>query len=295
MDEQTLRRREFLARTASAAGLAGLSGVAGRHRDRRGREAPGPAAARAAQHADRPRRRRDDGEPVVRPLLRLARGRGRRPDAVVRGRRRRASGCATRHASSLEAEWQGCGHPDPGHGWESGRAQLRDGFLAEGSGNDEFALTYYDEGEVEFIHAAAKQFTVYDRFFCSVLSSTWPNRYYKWSAQSGGRKDNAPPLDTAGNQWETIFDRALARGVTAQLLQLRPAVLGGLGSARRVVDAAAGASTTRTARSGRCRTSRSSTRRSATAAAATASRPTSTRTATCGSGRRGWPTSCARS
>jgi phospholipase C len=118
----------------------------------------------------------------------------------------------TRHASTLAAPWQGCGHPDPGHGWESGRAQLRDGFLAEGSGNDEFALTYYDRGEIEFLHAAARKYTVHDRFFCSLLASTWPNRYYKWSAQSGGKTNNDPPIATAGNQWETIFDRALSRG-----------------------------------------------------------------------------------
>src|SRR5688572_32570485 len=32
---------------------------------------------------------------------------------------------ATRHASSMgAAEWQGCGHPDPGHGWDAGRAQF---------------------------------------------------------------------------------------------------------------------------------------------------------------------------
>jgi phospholipase C len=123
---------------------------------------------------------------------------------------------ATRHASSLDAQWQGCGHPDPGHGWDSGRAQLNGGFLAEGSGNDEFALTYYDEGEIEFLHAAAGAYTVYDRFFCSILGPTWPNRYYKWSAQSGGRKDNAPPLETLGNQWETIFDRAIGRGLSAR-------------------------------------------------------------------------------
>src|SRR3712207_3963563 len=42
----------------------------------------------------------------------------------------------TQHASALEADWQGCGHPDPGHGWDSGRAQLTGGFLDEESGND---------------------------------------------------------------------------------------------------------------------------------------------------------------
>src|SRR5436189_13207 len=59
---------------------------------------------------------------------------------------------ATRHASTMgQAQWQGCGHPDPDHSWGGGRAQLGssrdntavepDNFL-EGS-NDEFALTYY--------------------------------------------------------------------------------------------------------------------------------------------------------
>jgi phospholipase C len=126
---------------------------------------------------------------------------------------------ATRHFSTLGTggmEYKGCGHPDPGHGWDSGRAQLQGGFLAPGSGNDEFALTYFNQGDLGFIHEAARQYTLYDRFFCSLLASTWPNRYYKWSATSGGRKDNTPPLETAGNQWETIFDRAISRGLSAR-------------------------------------------------------------------------------
>jgi phospholipase C len=125
----------------------------------------------------------------------------------------------TRHFSTLGSggmEYKGCGHPDPGHGWESGRAQLEGGFLAPGSGNDEFALTYFNQGDLGFIHEAARQYTLYDRFFCSLLASTWPNRYYKWSGTSGGKKDNTPPLDTAGNQWETIFDRAIGRGLSAR-------------------------------------------------------------------------------
>ena len=125
----------------------------------------------------------------------------------------------TRHFSTLGSggvEYKGCGHPDPGHGWDSGRAQLLGGFLAKGSGNDEFALTYFNSGELGFIHEAARNYTLYDRFFCSLLASTWPNRYYKWSAQSGGLKTNDPPLGTPGNQWETIFDRGLAHGLSAR-------------------------------------------------------------------------------
>src|SRR3954469_20137972 len=124
----------------------------------------------------------------------------------------------TRHAADImgaQGQWQGCGFGDPGHGWDAGRAQLQRGFMADGSGNDEFALSYYNEGELGFIHPAAKAFTLYDNYFCSLLGPTWPNRYYKWSAQSGGLINNSPPVATAGNQWPTIFDAARAKGLTA--------------------------------------------------------------------------------
>jgi phospholipase C len=123
----------------------------------------------------------------------------------------------TRHFSTLGTggtQYKGCGHPDPGHGWDSGRAQLQGGFLAPGSGNDEFALTYFNRGDLGFIHEAARNYTSYDRYFCSLLASTWPNRYYKWSAQSGGLKSNT--VNAGGNNWETIFDRATSKGLSVK-------------------------------------------------------------------------------
>ena len=200
---------------------------------------------------------------------------------------------ATRHHSDLgigDASWQGCGFSDPGHGWDSGRKQMTDGFMADGTGNDVFALTYIDEGELGFIHDAAKAYTLYDRFHCSLMCSTWPNRYYMWSAQSGGIKNNTPPVQTLGNQWDTIFDLAGRRGVTARYYNSDcPSRPSGARAAPR--GRARSPSTTPTARSGRCRTSPSSTRPSATAAASTATPPTSTRTATCASARPSRPTS----
>jgi phospholipase C len=125
----------------------------------------------------------------------------------------------TRGTARLAPDFQGCAHPDPDHSWDGGREQLNgglmDGFLRAGD-NDEFAIGYYAEEDLPFIGHVAKAFTTYDRFFCSLLASTWPNRYYKWSAQSGGLKNNDPPVGTAGNQWETIFDRAIGRGVSAR-------------------------------------------------------------------------------
>jgi phospholipase C len=214
-EETALRRREFLARTASLAGLAGAASIL-------------PAgtlleAAAAKTQSGVPSAR---NVPIDHFVVVMMENRSfdhyfgwlEGADATQQMSYTDPAGnvVPTRHASTLEAEWQGCGHPDPGHGWDSGRAQFRNGFLAEGSGNDEFALTYYNEGELEYIHGVGRQWTVYDRFFCSVLSSTWPNRYYMWSAQSGGRKTNEPPAETLGNQWETIFDRAIGRGLSAR-------------------------------------------------------------------------------
>ena len=161
--------------------------------------------------------------------------------------------------------------------------------MAEGSGNDEFALCYFNEDELPFIHPAARAYTLYDRFFCSLLTSTWPNRYYKWSGQSGGIITNYPE-PPAGNSWDSIFDVALAEGRQRPLLPLDlpfSATFGARASARgrtRSRDYYA------TARRARSPTSPSSTRPSR-GSSPTASRPTSIRSATSASARRSWPTS----
>ena len=90
--------------------------------------------------------------------------------------------------------------------------------MGQGSGNDIFALSYYDRGQLGFIHQAASTYTLYDRYFCSLLGPTFPNRYYKWAATSAGKTSNIEQVDVdqGGNQFETIFDRALGRGLSAR-------------------------------------------------------------------------------
>jgi phospholipase C len=217
-DESGLSRRDFLGRTAYAAGLAGTMGLSA--------ETILAEAAQASQRSSglpSPR-----NVPIDHFVLLMMENRSFDhyfgwlhgfADATQRERYPNAEGelVPTRAASTLGTggvQFKGCGHPDPGHGWVSGRAQLQGGFLAPGSGNDEFALTYYDRGELGFIHEAARSYTLYDHYFCSVLAGTWPNRYYKWSAQSGGVKTNA--IAPGGNNWETIFDRAQAHGLTVR-------------------------------------------------------------------------------
>ena len=163
-----------------------------------------------------------------------------------------------------------------------------DGWLKEGSDTDEFALGYYEKGDLGFIQDATAGATTFDRFFCSILASTFPNREYMWAAQSYGRKDNSLPA-TAGRVpvRDDAVRRGRARGRDGRLLLQRPARCRALGARRasqrasRVEDYYAACAERHAAER-----RRSSTRRSRTAAVATACRPTSTRTATCASARR---------
>ena len=216
--DSALSRREFLERTALAAGAAGVAGVSAD-------TLLAEAAASAHKWSGLPQPR---NVPIDHFVLLMMENRSfdhyfgwldGHADATQRQRYRNPEGqlVKTRSASTLGTggiQFKGCGHPDPGHGWNSGRAQLLGGFLAEGSENDEFALTYYDRRDLGFLPEAAQQYTLYDRYFCSVLAGTWPNRYYKWSAQSGGVKNNR--IAEGGNNWETIFDRATARGLSVR-------------------------------------------------------------------------------
>jgi phospholipase C len=126
---------------------------------------------------------------------------------------------ATYHLPTHAGEpnpYRGCGHPDPGHGWNAGRAQRDGGFLAAGSGNDEFAVGYYREPDLPFYGNLARRFTTFDRYHCSLLGPTFPNREYLHAATSGGHKANDIPFDTLGFPWPTIWDRLMAAGVPAR-------------------------------------------------------------------------------
>jgi phospholipase C len=115
----------------------------------------------------------------------------------------------------LSADYRGCGHPDPDHGWTGGRAEMANGFLA--GRNDEFALGYYQAEDVELYAKLAGNFTLCDNYFAALMGPTYPNREYMHSAQSGGLKTNVLPPQVPGQEtgftWTTIWDRLEAAGV----------------------------------------------------------------------------------
>ena len=124
---------------------------------------------------------------------------------------------------ALAPDFQGCGHRIPGHLWNEGRVQFAggrcDGFLANGSGNDIYAIGYYRQRDLPFTPSLVREFTVCDRWFASLLASTNPNRSYAHAAQSYGQKylltlpgDPPPQFPTPkGFPPSTSIEGALAR------------------------------------------------------------------------------------
>lgn len=132
-----------------------------------------------------------------------------------------------------KGDFSGCGFKDPGHGHDHGLVQATPdpdsdqpaepgGFLKTGSGNDEFAVSYYEADDIPVTKALTEQFTTFDRYFCSWLGSTYPNREFMHSAQSGGITNNDFPPQRAqqnpawltGFDWPTIWTALDAKGVT---------------------------------------------------------------------------------
>ena len=98
--------------------------------------------------------------------------------------------------------------------WEQSHIQFahgrNDGFVISNSGAE--AMGYWDRGDQPFYYSIAEIFPIADRYFCSVLGQTYPNRRYLMAATSMGQVD-----DTFTNQYPpngTIFDKLNKAGIT---------------------------------------------------------------------------------
>ena len=114
----------------------------------------------------------------------------------------------------LAPDYQGCGHPDPDHSYEGGRIQYDngacDGFLRSGS-NDVYAIGYYTHRDLPFLGAAARDWTVCDRYFAALMGPTFPNRLYLHAAVT----DRTVNTITASSL-PTIWDRLASRGLSGR-------------------------------------------------------------------------------
>lgn len=133
-----------------------------------------------------------------------------------------ASGTITPfHKTSL------CETSDLNHSW-NGEHQAydngaMDGFTAANDINSPNAdptdptgsrtMGYYDQSDLPFYYSLYNTFSTNDRYFQSVLSQTYPNRFYLLTGTSFGhiRNDNPP---AGGWPQTTIFDRLGAAGIS---------------------------------------------------------------------------------
>lgn len=143
-------------------------------------------------HVSAERRRDFDGLPVNRYGTPIASN-----PAVTRGRVRSFALADVCPAHGLTQNWNSSHHQ-----FNAGR---NDGFVT--NANSPTPMGYLTPAQMPVTYALASHFPVSDRFFCSVLGQTLPNRRYYFSATSSGQvnDDDSSVLVSAANG--TIFDR----------------------------------------------------------------------------------------
>jgi phospholipase C len=109
-----------------------------------------------------------------------------------------------------------CQNNSPSQEWTQSHIQFddgrNDGFVRSGSGP--VAMGYWDGADQPFYYSMASAFPIADRYFCSVLGQTYPNRRYLIAATSIGQIDDTEPALTDYPANGTIFDSLNAAGIT---------------------------------------------------------------------------------
>jgi phospholipase C len=96
---------------------------------------------------------------------------------------------------------------DPPHSWDQVHRQWNDGacdgFVREHEGPHQAdVMGYHTRDQLPITYALADQSAICQRWFCSVLGATWPNRFYLHAGSSRGQRGNLPVYGMP-----TIFDR----------------------------------------------------------------------------------------
>jgi phospholipase C len=118
------------------------------------------------------------------------------------------------HAFRMPTTCQESGHP--AQDWLDSHISYADGrnngFVISGSGP--VSMGYWEGADQPFYYSLASTFPIADRYFCSVLGQTYPNRRYLLAATSIGQVDDTIPGLTDYPANGTIFDEFNAHGIT---------------------------------------------------------------------------------
>ena len=114
--------------------------------------------------------------------------------------------------ADLDHSWNGTHHE-----WNGG---AMDGFTLQNQDtadpNGSRTMGYYDQGDLPYYYALYATFAMADRFFSSVLSQTFPNRFFLLAGTSFGHIANDFPTDDPVNDFAqpSIFNRLDDAGVS---------------------------------------------------------------------------------
>ncbi len=111
-----------------------------------------------------------------------------------------------KHKTHHQTQLNGCGLGDPDHSYTGGRIQYAggrmNGFLTD-TKNDEFAISYYKAADRPFMGRLAEQYATCDRYFCSILGPTFPNRIFQHAGQTD-RITNTFEVSTLPAIWDRL-------------------------------------------------------------------------------------------
>ena len=110
------------------------------------------------------------------------------------------------HRTFEQEQLNGCGFNDPDHSYTGGRIQYHggsmDGFLTD-TANDSYAISYYQRRDRPFMGSLARHYTTCDRYFCSILGPTFPNRIFQHAGQTD-RLANTFTASTLPTIWDQL-------------------------------------------------------------------------------------------
>lgn len=111
---------------------------------------------------------------------------------------------------------------DPPHGWDAQHASWNngacDGFVKSHQADHHSTtavepMQYHTREHIPVTWALADKYAIADRWFCSVMGPTWPNRFYWHVGSSRGIKDNQLPTTGGGIQGPSIYHHLNDAGI----------------------------------------------------------------------------------
>jgi phospholipase C len=117
--------------------------------------------------------------------------------------------------------------PGTDHSWPTQHQAWNNGAMDQWvPAKGPFTMGYFTEADIPFQWALARAFTICDRYHCSVLGPTNPNRLYMWTGTidpqgtgGGPVTDNTHAVGTAVLSWTTYPERLERAGISWQVYQ----------------------------------------------------------------------------